>query len=202
MQDAVKKKVVCEEACAEVDSQREEYDELERQVESARVQVQLPTPPPSLPSDGGDLEQGRGSPIDGTEDEARRDVEAGLAMDVDLVTRTRGRTPRLLLLLFLFLTMTRSRRANTVPKQTLHGPRQTVQHAKRRVVIRSRIRTSRTTSRYEPYRARPGHNVSDPSGIQQGQTPQPLKTPPTLHPESVQATKSNETHLHRRDGYQ
>ena len=60
------------------------------------MQVQLATPPPSFPSDDGDWYQDRVSHVDGSEDEARRDVEAGLGMDVDVATRKRGRarTPR------------------------------------------------------------------------------------------------------------
>ena len=84
--------MVYEEACAKVNSQREEFDDLERQVEAARVQVQLPTPPQSLPSDDGDWDQRRVSHVDGSEDEARRVVEAGLGMDIDVATRKRGRT--------------------------------------------------------------------------------------------------------------
>ena len=49
LEDAEKKKVVCEEACAKVTSRKEELDDIERQVNAARVQVQLPTPPPTLP---------------------------------------------------------------------------------------------------------------------------------------------------------
>ena len=59
---------------------------------AARVQVQLPTPPPTLPSDDGDWDQGEESYVDGSEDEARRDVETGLGMDIDGSTRKRGRT--------------------------------------------------------------------------------------------------------------
>ena len=92
VEDAEKKRVLHEEACAKVNSQKEELDDLERQVNAARVQVQLPTPPPTLPSDDGDWEQGEESGVEGSEDEARRDVEAGLGMDVDGSSRKRGRT--------------------------------------------------------------------------------------------------------------
>ena len=92
MEDAEKKRVLHEEACAKVNSQKEELDELERQVNAARVQVNLPTPPPTLPSDDGDWEQGEESGVEGSEDEARRDVEAGLGMDADGFLRKRGRT--------------------------------------------------------------------------------------------------------------
>ena len=84
-EDAEKKKVMYDEACAKVTSQKEELD-------AARVQVQLPTPPPTLPSDDGDWDQGEESYVDGSEDEARRDVEAGLGMDIDGSTPKRGRT--------------------------------------------------------------------------------------------------------------
>ena len=84
--------MVYEEACAKVNTQKEEFDDLERQLEAAPVQVQLPTLPPSLPSDDGDWDQGRVSHVDCSEDEARRDVEAGLGMDIYGATRKRGRT--------------------------------------------------------------------------------------------------------------
>ena len=92
VEDAEKKRVLYEEACAKVNSQRKERDDLERQVEAARVQVNLPTPPPTLPSDDGDWEQGEESGVESSEEEARRDVEAGLGMDVDGSSRKRGRT--------------------------------------------------------------------------------------------------------------
>ena len=92
VEDAEKKRVLHEEACAKVNSQKEELDDIERQVNAARVQVNLPTPPPTLPSDDGDWEQGEESGVEGSEDEARRDVEAGLGMDVDSSSRKRGRT--------------------------------------------------------------------------------------------------------------
>ena len=92
VEDAEKKRVLHEEACAKVNSQKEELDDLERQVNAARVQVNLPTPPPTLPSDDGDWEQEEESGVEGSEDEARRDVEAGLGMDVDSSSRKRGRT--------------------------------------------------------------------------------------------------------------
>ena len=87
VEDAEKKRVLHEEACAKVNSQREELDDIVRQVDAARVQVNLPT----LPSDDGDWEQGEESGVEGSEDEARRDVEAGLGMDVDGSSRKRGR---------------------------------------------------------------------------------------------------------------
>ena len=92
VEDAEKKKVLYEEACTKVNSQREERDDLERQVDAARVQVNLPAPPPTLSSDDGDWEQGEESGVESSEDEARRDVEAGLGMDVDGSSRKRGRT--------------------------------------------------------------------------------------------------------------
>ena len=92
VEDAEKKKVLYEEACAKVNSQREERDDLERQAEAARVQVNLPTPPPTLPSDDGDWEQGEESGFESSVEEAMRDVEAGLGMDVDGSSRKRGRT--------------------------------------------------------------------------------------------------------------
>ena len=92
VEDAEKKRVLHEEACAKVNSQKEELDDIERQVNAARVQVNLRTPPPTLPSDDGDWEQGEESGVEGSEDEARRDVEAGLGMDVDSSSRKRGRT--------------------------------------------------------------------------------------------------------------
>ena len=92
VEDAEKKKVLYEEACTKVNSQRVERDDLERQVEAARVQVNLPTPPPTLPSDDGDWEQGEESGFESSVEEATRDVEAGLGMDVDGSSRKRGRT--------------------------------------------------------------------------------------------------------------
>ena len=92
LEDAEKKKVVYEEAFAKVFSQKVEMDDIERQVNDARVQVQLPTPPPTLPSDDGHWDQGEESYVDGSEDEARRDVETGLGMDIDGSTLKRGRT--------------------------------------------------------------------------------------------------------------
>ena len=84
VEDADKKRVLLyEEACAKVNSQREELDDTVRQVDAARVQVNLPIPPPTLPSDDGDWDQGEESGVEGSEDEARREVEAGLGMDVD-----------------------------------------------------------------------------------------------------------------------
>ena len=83
VEDAEKKRMLYEEACAKVNSQREELDVFVRQVDAARVQVNLPTPPPTLPSDDGDWDQGEESGVEGSEDEARREVEAGLGMDVD-----------------------------------------------------------------------------------------------------------------------
>ena len=78
------KKTVYEEATARVNFQREENDELERPLELARVQVQVPTPLPSLPSDGRDADPGLASEVlGGSEDEARRDCETDLGMDVD-----------------------------------------------------------------------------------------------------------------------
>ena len=79
MEDAEEKSVLHEEACAKVNSQKEELDDIERQVNAARVQVQLP-------------DQGEESCVDGSEDEARREVEAGLGRDIDGSTRKRGRT--------------------------------------------------------------------------------------------------------------
>ena len=52
------KRVLHEEACAKVNSQKEELGDIERQVSAARVQVNLPTPPPTLSSDDGDWDQG------------------------------------------------------------------------------------------------------------------------------------------------
>ena len=88
MEDAEKKRVLHEEACAKVNSQRQELDDIERQVNAARVQVNLPTPLPTLPSD----DQGEESCVYGFDDEARREVDAGLGMDIDCSTRKRGRT--------------------------------------------------------------------------------------------------------------
>ena len=45
-----------------------------------------------LPSDDGDWDQGEESGVEGSEDEARREVEADLGMDVDSSSRKRGRT--------------------------------------------------------------------------------------------------------------
>ena len=56
----------------------EELDDIVRQVDAARVQVNLPTPPPTLPSDDGDWDQGEERGDEGSEDEARREVEAGV----------------------------------------------------------------------------------------------------------------------------
>ena len=92
VEDAEMKRVSCEEACAKVNSQREELVDIVRQVDAARVQVNLPTPPPTLPSDDGDWDQGEESGVDGSEDEARREFEAGLGMDVDSSSRKRGGT--------------------------------------------------------------------------------------------------------------
>ena len=49
VEDADKKRVLYEEACAKVKSQREELDDIVRQVAAAQVQVNLPTPPPLSP---------------------------------------------------------------------------------------------------------------------------------------------------------
>ena len=92
VEDAEKKRVSYEEACAKVNSQREELDGIVRQVDAAWVQVNLPTPPPTLPSDDGDWDQREESGVDGSKDEARREVEAGLGMDVDSSSWNRGRT--------------------------------------------------------------------------------------------------------------
>ena len=91
LEDAVRKEKVYRESAAKVNTQREECDELERQVELARVQVQLPTPLPSLPSDGGDTDPWLASEVlGGSEDEAQRDCETGLGNE--RLPRKRGRS--------------------------------------------------------------------------------------------------------------
>ena len=94
VEGAVRKEKVYREAAVKVNTQRGECDELERQVELARVQVQLPTPLPSLPGDGDDTDPCLASEVlGGSEDEAQRDCEAGLGMDVeaDPLARKQGR---------------------------------------------------------------------------------------------------------------
>ena len=70
VEDAERKKVLHEEA-AKVTAQKEEVDEIDRQIEVARAQVQLRSTLPSLPSDGGDMDHG----FDASRDEAMREAQ-------------------------------------------------------------------------------------------------------------------------------